>query len=191
MPACIARRGSKRYNSLIDRLVLDFESIEQHTDEHPDPWHEQHETDLASAILTYEKKSGFIVDTVGLVEHDMISWLAASPHGLVGDDGCIHIRVRTSLRSLKAGRDKMTRAEQARYQATMFVCEREWIDVVDWLDGGTLVPDAAQRQRLTFDYRWFSDTVMANIVFVWRDVQNRLRARKQTGMIEAGSGGRC
>jgi putative phage-type endonuclease len=44
------------------------------------------------ARAAYEAKTGNMVDQVGAIDHPRIALSAASPDGLVGDDGCLEIK---------------------------------------------------------------------------------------------------
>jgi len=44
------------------------------------------------ARAAYEAKTGNMVDQVGAIDHPRIPMSAASPDGLVGDDGCLEIK---------------------------------------------------------------------------------------------------
>ena len=44
------------------------------------------------ARAAYEAKTGNMVDQVGAIDHPRIAMSAASPDGLVGDDGCLEIK---------------------------------------------------------------------------------------------------
>jgi len=44
------------------------------------------------ARAAYESKTGNMVDQVGAIDHPRIAMSAASPDGLVGDDGCLEIK---------------------------------------------------------------------------------------------------
>jgi putative phage-type endonuclease len=44
------------------------------------------------ARAAYELKTGNMVDQVGAIDHPRIAMSAASPDGLVGDDGCLEIK---------------------------------------------------------------------------------------------------
>ena len=44
------------------------------------------------ARAAYEAKTGNMVDQVGAIDHPRIPLSAASPDGLVGDDGCLEIK---------------------------------------------------------------------------------------------------
>jgi hypothetical protein len=59
----------------------------------------------------------------------------------------------------------------------MFVCDREWIDVVDYWNGESRVPDRLHRKRLFFDRAYFNDVVLSRIIYVWRDVKMRSEQR--------------
>ena len=44
------------------------------------------------ARAAYEAKTGVLVDEVGAIDHPTIAMSAASPDGLVSDDGCLEIK---------------------------------------------------------------------------------------------------
>jgi len=52
-------------------------------------WGVENETFARAA---YEAKTGNMVDQVGAIDHPRIAMSAASPDGLVGDDGCLEIK---------------------------------------------------------------------------------------------------
>jgi hypothetical protein len=176
VPAAIARRGTKKRDALIDRLAIDFEGIENHTDDYPDPWTIRHESVLDAAVTHYATITGDVLEFVGFVVSDSISWLGASPHALT-PTACIHIRERTTLRSYKEKRGHISGAELARFQTTMFVCDRPTCDVIDFWFGGDDAPNRISRHRLEFNYSWFSENVLSRLTFVWRDVAARIKSR--------------
>jgi hypothetical protein len=178
IPAALARRESLRYQQLVERLALDFEGIGLHSEESPDSWHEQHEQLIAKGIATYRLRERQSVLSTGFCVSDNFSWLGASPHGLIGLRGAIHIRPRRSLRSFMEKRSHVSAADRARLHTIMFVCDREWIDLVDVWDGDARVPDRLHRKRVAFEYSWFSDIVLTRLITLWRDVAGVIDRRK-------------
>lgn len=174
--ALLARRDSKRYRSLVERLVLDFE-VPDHRTEHPDPWHETHEERLRAGLAEYRRRTRQSVLATGLCAADTMPWLCASPHGLIGHRGCVHIRPRRSMRSFHSAQGEVSERERARLELVMFVCDREWIDVVDYWDGEGRVPDLFNRKRMTHSFDWLGDNVLPRLITLWQDVKLQRQAR--------------
>jgi hypothetical protein len=173
-PAFLARVGTKARARLVDRLVLDVEGHGLHTDEFPEPWAERHEQDLIAALAAFKRaRPSDRVVAGGLVVHPAFSWLAASPHALVNDDGTAWLRYRSTLRSLFARRGFLTIANRARVQLELFVTGRAWCDVVDYWNGGGLVPDKLDVFRVERDNEWLQERVFPPLVALWRDVTAR------------------
>lgn len=172
----LARPGTKRYAEVVNRLTLDFEGHGLHTDEHPDKWVEKHEEDLRVALSNYRKVTGRDVEVPGFVTHDKYTWCGCSPHGLIGSAGMLHFRIRESLRTWYS-RTELSRADRARVQLMMFVCERQWCDVVDYWSGNGMVPDRMREQRVQFDHGWLLATVFPRLVGLWDAVRSNLRQR--------------
>jgi len=180
MRNALAGRETKAHRQLIDRLVLDFEGVQNHTDEFPDPWHDEHDAAVAGALRLYKLSAEADVEQIGFVIDEDFSWLACSPHALVGHNGCVHVRWRRTLRNLKeAGRPD--RYELARLHVVMRVCDREWCDLVDFWDGGDVTLDQLRVQRVPFDRVFFTDTVLARLVIVWQTVAQRRAERRAAG----------
>lgn len=184
MRALLARRTSKRYGALVERLVYDFEGIGQHTDEHPDPWAEQHELDLTAGVARYARAigpDGFKVQRIGLCQDATFSWLVASPHALVDNYGCLQLRIRKRARSWHEKHAAIADAELARAQVTMRVCGREWCDLVDVWDAGDGLGKISRR-RLHFDAKFFLEKVVPACVRFWQDV-GAARAERRTAAV--------
>jgi hypothetical protein len=174
--AFLARPGTRRRRALVERLVLDVEGVEQHTDEHPDPWAEQHEVDVRVAIAAYRRETGASVVTPGMIGSDVLTWLACSPHGL-GDGGVVHTRTRRTARVFHVERGKMRLADRVRAQLTAWICDAAWCDVVDvWVPGYGL-PDRQCIVREIASHEWVSENVLPQLTTVWRDVAASLQAR--------------
>ena len=85
------------------------------------------------ARAAYEAHSGVFVDQVGLVVHPTIKWLAASPDGLVGDDGLVEIKnpnTATHLQYRKAGKVPTKYKNQMMLQ--LACTQRKWCDFVSF-----------------------------------------------------------
>lgn len=180
MDDLFARRGTKTYARLVERMVLDFEGLGLHTDEHPDPWAEAHEIDIGIALARYRAAMPACdVQRIGLCQDSLFSWLAASPHALVDTDGCVHVRVRRYLRTWNDRRaETLKPPELARLQVAMRVCDRAWCDVVDYWNGGDGL-DRISRRRVPFDARFFLEEIVPRAVLFWQQVSQVRVARAQ------------
>ena len=85
------------------------------------------------ARAAYEAKSGVLVDQVGAIDHPRIERSAASPDGLIGDDGCFEIKcpntathIDTMLGENIAGK------YYTQMQWQMACTERSWCDFVSF-----------------------------------------------------------
>lgn len=171
--AVLARTGSKRRSQLIERLarnVLDGEGTE--TEEFPEPWTERHEQDLKAAAVGFRKWwTGDEVADGGLIEHPAFPWLVASPHLLLGDDGCVLLRPRLTLRAYHEQRGKLSRAYRARVQLTLFVAKRKWCMVADFWSGAGIVTDRLNAMRVELEGEWLQEHVFPRLVSLWASVR--------------------
>lgn len=85
------------------------------------------------ARAAYEAKSSVLVDQVGAIDHPRIERSAASPDGLIGDDGCLEIKcpntathIDTMLGENIAGK------YYTQMQWQMACTERSWCDFVSF-----------------------------------------------------------
>jgi putative phage-type endonuclease len=85
------------------------------------------------ARAAYEAKSDVLVDQVGAIDHPRIERSAASPDGLIGDDGCLEIKcpntathIDTMLGENIAGK------YYTQMQWQMACTERSWCDFVSF-----------------------------------------------------------
>lgn len=92
-----------------------------------------------------------VISEVGLIDHPTIAGFAASPDGLVNDDGLIEIKCPntwTHLQTLKTGVPK--RQYLLQMHAQMMCTERKWCDFVSFDD--RLPPELAYfKTRINFD----------------------------------------
>lgn len=85
------------------------------------------------ARAAYEVMADVLVDDAGLVLHPIMDFSAASPDGLVGDDGAIEIKApktATHLNWRLAGVVPEEHVDQCMW--VMACCERQWIDFVSF-----------------------------------------------------------
>ncbi|HFZ8078989.1 TPA: lambda exonuclease family protein [Salmonella enterica subsp. enterica serovar Potsdam] len=92
-----------------------------------------------------------VISEVGLIDHPTITGFAASPDGLVNDDGLIEIKCPntwTHLQTLKTGAPK--RQYLLQMHAQMMCTGRKWCDFVSFDD--RLPPELAYfKTRINFD----------------------------------------
>jgi putative phage-type endonuclease len=85
------------------------------------------------ARTAYEVGTGSMVDEVGLVMHPTLDFAAASPDGLVDDDGCIEIKVpKTSTHIEWKLADVVPEEHIPQMMWVMACCEREYCDFVSF-----------------------------------------------------------
>lgn len=173
--AIMAADGTKLRRALVERIVLDREGVDQHTDEHPDPWRDAHEASLRCALGAYRAQVGQI-DPAPLCASSELTWLLAAGHGVV-DGGLVLFRCRETLHAYSARAGRMDRATRVRTQLTAFVCEVARIDVVDFLDGLGRIEDRLAVTRVWADRPWLEATVWPRLVSLWGAVSARLRER--------------
>jgi putative phage-type endonuclease len=85
------------------------------------------------ARAAYEGKTGVLVDEVGAIDHPTIPMSAASPDGLVGDDGCLEIKcpnTATHIDTLLGGEIAKKYYDQMQWQMTC--TGRSWCDFVSY-----------------------------------------------------------
>jgi putative phage-type endonuclease len=85
------------------------------------------------ARAAYEAKTGNMVDQVGAIDHPRIPMSAASPDGLVGDDGCLEIKcpnTATHIDTLLGDEPAKKYYDQMQWQ--MVCANRSWCDFVSF-----------------------------------------------------------
>ena len=85
------------------------------------------------ARAAYEAKIGNMVDQVGAIDHPRIAMSAASPDGLVGDDGCLEIKcpnTATHIETLLGDEPAKKYYDQMQWQ--MVCANRSWCDFVSF-----------------------------------------------------------
>ena len=85
------------------------------------------------ARAAYEAKTGVLVDEVGAIDHPTIAMSAASPDGLVSDDGCLEIKcpnTATHIDTVLGGEIAKKYYDQMQWQ--MACTGRSWCDFVSY-----------------------------------------------------------
>ena len=85
------------------------------------------------ARAAYELKTGNMVDQVGAIDHPTVPMSAASPDGLVGDDGCLEIKcpnTATHIDTLLGDEPAKKYYDQMQWQ--MRCADRSWCDFVSF-----------------------------------------------------------
>jgi putative phage-type endonuclease len=85
------------------------------------------------ARAAYEAKTGNMVDQVGAIDHPSIPMSAASPDGLVGDDGCLEIKcpnTATHIDTVLGEEPSKKYFDQMQWQ--MRCADRSWCDFVSF-----------------------------------------------------------
>jgi len=103
-----------------------------------------HEDD---AIDCYEALTGCHVKYTGQHIHKDYGWLAASPDGLVGNDGLIEVKCPFRAKYTKLAEVPHTNAQ---IQLQLEVTGRDWCDFVIWRDGAISI------ERVEADRFWLS-----------------------------------
>jgi len=117
----------------------------------------EHEDDAREA---YGAFTGQQVEQVGAVIHPRLSYLIASPDGLMGETGALEIKVpllSTHMDNLIE--DKIPDQYLPQMYTVMAVCEREWIDFVSYCPKD---PDDDERLMLPDDLRLFIKRLYAD-----------------------------
>jgi hypothetical protein len=85
------------------------------------------------ARAAYEVKTGNTVDQVGAIDHPKIAMSAASPDGLIGDDGCLEIKcpnTATHIETILGDQPAKKYYDQMQWQ--MACANRSWCDFVSF-----------------------------------------------------------
>src|SRR5690349_22748162 len=85
------------------------------------------------ARAAYERAFDVEVQEVGIAYHDHIKWFAASPDGLVGEDGLLEIKCPRTINHLEVVQSKLIPDEyQWQMLAQMACTGRQWCDFVSF-----------------------------------------------------------
>jgi len=114
----------------------------------------------------YEIENDVLVMETGLVDHPTINCFAASPDGLVGDDGLLEIKCPNTAQHVEFLRTgKIDDGYQTQMLAQMLCTGRKWCDFVSFDDR---MPEALQYKcvRFHFDAKDAGEMVTEITVFL-------------------------
>lgn len=126
----LAGTSTKGYEGYMFRLVLDLEGVPDLSDSQPPPWFLQGVLHEGWVTGWYEWEKNTTVEHTGFVVHPEYDWLGCSPDGLVGDDGLIECKYRTSLSGFHAATRRIRPNKQI--QTQLWVTGRQWCDEVNY-----------------------------------------------------------
>lgn len=131
------------------------------------------------ARAAYETQTRQMVDSVGLVLHSRNERWAASPDGIVGDDGLLELKcpkTHTHIAYLLAGKPPAEYLPQMAWQAAC--CGRRWVDFASF---DPRMPETLRlfvvRYTPPADYIAELETAAASFLFELDSMVGKLRAR--------------
>jgi len=130
------------------------------------------------ARAAYEGKTGVLVDEVGAIDHPTIAMSAASPDGLVGDDGCLEIKcpnTATHIDTVLGGEIAKKYYDQMQWQ--MACAERDWCDFVSY---DPRMPEGLQLfiKRVLIDYKYI-DELEGEVIQFLAEVDDKVNKLNQ------------
>ena len=127
----LAAKHTKGRFEYMTNLILDLEGVADFKDEAP--WFLKGKKYERDALGWYQVESDQVVHQTGFVLHDQYNWLGCSPDGLVGNDGMVEMKYRSTPTTFETARTKpLTRAYEYQMQFQMGICGRKWIHYVNY-----------------------------------------------------------
>lgn len=127
----LAAKHTKGRFEYMTNLILDLEGVADFKDEAP--WFLKGKKYERDALGWYQVESDQVVHQTGFVLHDDYNWLGCSPDGLVGNDGMVEMKYRSTPTTFETARTKpLTRAYEYQMQCQMGICDRKWIHYVNY-----------------------------------------------------------
>ena len=120
------------------------------------------------------------VRQIGFAVHDEYSWIGCSPDGLVDPDGGVEFKYRKALHTFNqhAQAQVVPRAVKAQIQTSLFVCERDWWDYVNYWRSIEHEKEKGHVQRIYRDQAYIDNTLLPAFVALWDDVQREIQRRR-------------
>jgi putative phage-type endonuclease len=134
-------RFASRADVLREMVRQKYGAVPEFTGNAATEWGTAHEPDARAA---YEAETGHLVEEVGLIVHPEHDWLAASPDGLVDDDGACEFKAPFRKRCYGCVPDYYL--DQC--QLVMACARRTWLDFYVW------TPTGCERFRVERDPNW-------------------------------------
>lgn len=170
----LAGSGTKSRYDYKYQLCMDLEGIEDFQDSahwfEAGRMYEDHARGWYDWNVTEVTQTGFVL-------HDEYNWLGASPDGLIGDDGCIEIKFRKSLKTFHDSNIKpIPRLYESQMHTEMWVCNRQWCDYVNYWRSDEHEKEQAHVRRIYRDEGRIRELEAAAILF-WSEVLDFYRER--------------
>jgi len=170
----LAGKGTKSRFDYIMQLCLDLEGIEDFRDSAH--WFEAGRMYEGHARGWYDWNVAKVKET-GFVLHDEYNFIGASPDGLVGDDGCIEIKYRKTLKTFHESQIKpIGRLYESQVHTEMWICNRSWCDYVNYWRDDKFDKEQAHVRRIVRDEGRIRELEEAAIIF-WSEVLTMFRKR--------------
>lgn len=173
-------RHTKGRRQYVERLADGLEGIPDFESEDDQPWFVDGRFYEDWARGWYSFSQDIDVLQTGLVVHDDYSWIGCSPDGLINPDGGLEIKYRTKLHTFNdyAATQKIPRAVRAQIQTSIWVCDRDWWDYVNYWRSIEHEKEKGHIQRVHRDDAFINNTLLPAFVSLWADVQKEVEARK-------------
>jgi hypothetical protein len=127
----LAAKHTKGRFEYMMNLIMDLEGVADFKDEAP--WFLKGKKYERDALGWYQNEANCVVHQTGFVLHDEYNWFGCSPDGLVGNDGMVEMKYRSTPTTFETARTKpLSRAYDYQMQAQMGICNRKWIHYVNY-----------------------------------------------------------
>lgn len=128
----LAAPGTKRRRWYVDEVVADLQEAPDF-EGRPQPWYSHGKEHEPKARSAYEWMTGVDVEECGFFVHPDCPYVGASPDGLVGKDGLIEIKCRSSWDAhQKSIKRKLPSENRAQVQGQLWVAGKAWCDFVSF-----------------------------------------------------------
>lgn len=175
MDKVLANKGTKGRHQYLTDLILDLENIPDFRDDAP--WFEAGRVNEEAVLLYYMDKHLQTVEHTGFVLHPTWDFFGCSPDGLVGDDGMVEAKYRSTLKTFHDACVKpISRAYMYQIQSQMICCERRWVDYVNYWRSDNGLKEQGHVQRIEFDPALAKEAENAVMAF-WGEVFDTYKAR--------------
>lgn len=170
----LADSRTARYRNYLAEIVAEIEGVPDFEDDKP--WFQHGRAWEPEARSLYEWERDVEVRQVGFISHPKLTYVGASPDGLIGDLGGLEIKSRKSLREhLKVVDKGLPSEHKPQVQGNLWVTGRQWWDFVSYYR----TEDGRERRihivRVYRDEKYIERLETACAMF-WQQVQAALQA---------------
>lgn len=175
----LAKEGTKRREGYIQEIVWEILDVPDFDDDDK-PWFRHGKTWEDEARRLYEWESGNDVRLVGSIQHPDYPFIAASPDGLINDDGGGEIKCRTSLSAHVEAMEKGPKGDyRAQIHGSIWITGRSWWDYISYYKPVANKIGDLQYITVRPDEVFIRRIEKACIAF-WDEVQARLTQAKSS-----------